>query len=533
MRDRKPAVHLDPVCKMEVVEGQEAARRNYDGRTYYFCNKTCARKFMEDPELYLMVAEGPKPQAAGPRPETQGTESRPPEFHTDPVCKMKVIEGREAGKWGYKGETYYFCNPNCLKRFMSEPERFLQGQSPKDEGQVAQGEARAAKDERPEPVLPEKPVLGRTQTVTLSVGGMTCASCVATVENALRQLPGVKAATVNFAIEKAIVEFDPKVTPVASLERAVSDVGYDIRHDEAGIEDTVDVERHQAQVRLLWAWGLALVPMVFMALHWFGLHHMPWMVWLDSAFCAAVLFGPGWNTIRGAWGSVRAGSASMDVLIVLGAGAALVSGIAVVAGLPIKSFADVGGMIMAVSLTGRFIEAAAKGRASQAIRRLVALGVRTARVQLADGVEKEIPAAQLVVGDVMVVRPGEKIPADGRIIEGSTSVDESLATGESLPVERQAGDGVIGATVNGNGLIKVEATRVGKDTFLAQVIALVEQAQGSKIPVQAFADKVTARFVPVVLLVALGTFLGWMFFGPTLQPMLVWAGQLLPWVDPN
>ncbi len=533
MRDRKLAVHLDPVCKMKVAEGQEAAKRDYDGRTYHFCSKTCARKFMEDPELYLKATEGPNPQVAAPSPVSSRTESSPAKFHTDPVCKMKVIEGREAGKWDYKGETFYFCNQKCLQRFMSEPERFLQGQSPKDEGLVAEGEARTAKDERPKPVLPEKPVLGRTHTVTLSVGGMTCASCVATVENALRRLPGVKTATVNFATEKAIVEFDPKLTPVTALEQAVRDVGYDVQHDEATTDDHVELERRAARHRLFLAWGLALVPMVLMLLHWFGLHHMPWMVWLDSAFCAAVLFGPGWNTIKGAWGSVRAGSASMDVLIVLGTGAALVSGVAVAAGLPIKSFADVGGMIMAVSLAGRYIEATAKGRASQAIRRLVALGARTARVQLADGAEREIPVAQLAVGDVVVVRPGEKIPADGRIIEGSTSVDESLATGESLPVEKQVGDEVIGATVNGNGLIKVKATRVGKDTFLAQVIALVEQAQGSKIPVQAFADKVTARFVPIVLLVALGTFIGWLLFGPSLRPMLVWAGRLLPWVDPN
>jgi Cu+-exporting ATPase len=189
--------------------------------------------------------------------------------------------------------------------------------------------------------------------------------------------------------------------------------------------------------------------------------------------------------------------------------------------------------VMAVFLTGRYIEARAKGRASQAIKKLVALGARTARIQLAEGVEKEVPVAQLAPGNVMVVRPGEKIPTDGRIVEGVTSVDESMATGESLPVDKKAGDEVIGATVNGNGLIKVEATRVGKDTFLSQVIKLVEQAQGTKIPIQAFADKVTARFVPVILLVAAATFAGWFFLTPSLKPMLVWAATFLPWVNPN
>jgi Cu+-exporting ATPase len=515
---------------MEVSEGNEAARREYDGKTYYFCSKACARKFQQNPEEFI----SPPRHEDTRRPDIQqspvvGLQSS----HIDPVCKMVVREGSEAGKWEYRGTTYYFCNPNCLKRFMSEPERFLQGQSPKDKGQVADGAGEMASGGLPEPVILEKPDLGKTETVTLSVGGMTCASCVATVEKALNRLPGVKTATVNFAIEKAIVEFDPKVSPVASLEKAVTDVGYDIRHDAAGVDDRALVELRRARNRLVWAWVLGLVPMLLMLLHGFHLFHIPGMVWVDVAFCAAVLLGPGWLTVRGAWGSVRAGSASMDVLIVLGVAAALGSGVAVLAGLPVKSFADAGGMVMAVFLTGRYIEAKAKGRASQAIKKLVALGARTARVQLADGVEKEVPVAQLAPGNMMVVRPGEKIPTDGRIVEGETSVDESMATGESLPVDKKAGDEVIGATVNGNGLIKVEATRVGGDTFLSQVIKLVEQAQGTKIPIQAFADKVTARFVPVVILVALVTFVAWLFLTPTLKPILAWAAAFLPWVNPN
>ena len=231
---------------------------------------------------------------------------------------MTVREGSEAGKWEYKGTDYYFCNVSCLKRFMSEPERFLQGQNPKDKGQMAEGEGRMATGDLPEPVLLDKAELGKTQTVTLSVGGMTCASCVATVEKALNRLPGVKTATVNFAIEKAIVEFDPKVSPVAQLEKAVTDVGYDIRHEVAGSEDSAEAELRRASNGLVWAWILGATPMLLMVLHSFHLVHVPGMVWIDVAFCAAVLFGPGWIAIRGAWGSVRAGSASMDVLIVLG-----------------------------------------------------------------------------------------------------------------------------------------------------------------------------------------------------------------------
>jgi P-type Cu+ transporter len=630
------SVHIDPVCKMEVIEGQEAARREYDGVTYFFCSKVCARKFQQNPESYvgtempveqaspevapgdmakshvdpvckMHVIEGreagkweykgttyyfcsdgdlkrfradpeqflggkPKSEVRSQKAEVRTAGSQPPrhqgtkveqrpqatsagvptparqevkgsdnlqstivnrQSHIDPVCKMVVREGSEAAKWDYKGTTYYFCNPNCLKRFMSEPERFLAPAKSEVTSQNAQARMVVTDSGLPEPVILEKPELGKTETVTLSVGGMSCASCVATVEKALNRLPGVKTATVNFAIEKAIVEFDPKVSPVPALEKAVVDVGYEIRHEAAGSEDLAEADLRRASNRLVWAWILGLLPMLLMVLHGVFMVHVPGMVWLDVLFCAAVLFGPGWNAIRGAWGSVRAGSASMDVLIVLGVAAALGSGVAVLAGLPIKSFADAGGMVMAVFLTGRYIEAKAKGRASQAIKKLVALGARTARILSAEGVEKEVPVAQLAPGNVMVVRPGEKFPTDGRIVEGETSVDESMATGESLPVEKKPGDEVIGATVNGNGLIKVEATRVGKDTFLSQVIKLVEQAQGTKIPIQAFADKVTARFVPVILLVAAATFAGWMFLTPSLKPMLVWAATFLPWVNPN
>ncbi len=563
--------HIDPVCKMHVIEGREAGKWDYKGKTYYFCSSGCLKQFKSDPDLFLGLkpkpqpATQPKAEVKSQKPEVRSAGAEPPRHkdtkgpdnlqsaisnlksaHVDPVCKMVVREGSEAAKWDYKGTTYYFCSVNCLKRFQQEPERFLlaEVQSPKSKVQMADAgmgqmpesvESAKSADTTvlPEPVLLDKATLGKTQTVTLAVGGMSCASCVATVEKALNRLPGVKTATVNFAIEKAIVEFDPKVSPVAALEKAVTDVGYEVRHEAAGSEDRAEAELRHASNRLVWAWILGLAPMLLMLLHHFFMPHIPGMIWIDVVFCAAVLFVPGWTTIRGAWGSVRAGSASMDVLIVLGVAAALGSGVAVLAGLPVKSFADAGGMVMAVFLTGRYIEARAKGRASQAIKKLVALGARTARIRLAEGVEKEVPVAQLAPGNVMVVRPGEKIPTDGRIVEGSSSVDESMATGESLPVEKKAGDEVIGATVNGNGLIKVEATRVGKDTFLSQVIKLVEQAQGTKIPIQAFADKVTARFVPVVLLVAAATFAAWFFLTPSLKPMLVWASTFLPWVNPN
>lgn len=188
-------------------------------------------------------------------------------------------------------------------------------------------------------------------------------------------------------------------------------------------------------------------------------------------------------------------------------------------------------MIMAFHLTGRYVETKAKGRASQAIKKLLELGAKTARV-LVDGEEKEIPIDEVKVGDIMLIRPGEKIPTDGIILEGETSIDESMATGESMPVKRKKGDEVIGATINQQGLLKVKATKVGKDTFLSQVIKMVEECQGSKVPIQEFADKVTGYFVPAVLVVACASFVSWLIFPESLGLVGTWAGQFLPWVNP-
>jgi Cu+-exporting ATPase len=215
----------------------------------------------------------------------------------------------------------------------------------------------------------------------------------------------------------------------------------------------------------------------------------------------------------------------------LGTGASFLTGLATFIA-PVPSYAGVSAMIMAFHLTGRYVEASAKGRASEAIRKLLELGAKSARI-LVDGVEHEVPIEQVQVGDVMIVRPGEQMPTDGVIVEGETTVDESMATGESMPVNRQVGDEVIGATINQEGFVKVRATRVGKDTFLAQVVRLVEQAQGTKVPIQAFADRITAVFVPIVIGVALLTFLAWFLFPEALRPISVWASGFLPWVDPT
>ncbi|MFW6381192.1 MAG: copper-translocating P-type ATPase, partial [Bacillota bacterium] len=199
---------------------------------------------------------------------------------------------------------------------------------------------------------------------------------------------------------------------------------------------------------------------------------------------------------------------------------------------PMANYAGVAGMIMAFHLTGKYIEEKAKGRASQAIKKLLQMEAKSATI-IEDGQEREIPIDQVQPGDIMVVKPGEKIPTDGEIIEGKTSIDESMATGESMPVDREVGDEVIGSTVNQNGRIKVRATRVGKDTFLSRVVKMVEEAQGTRVPIQEFADRVTSIFVPAVLVIALSTFILWLAFPEAFRGVGFWARSFLPWVNPE
>jgi Cu+-exporting ATPase len=375
-------------------------------------------------------------------------------------------------------------------------------------------------------------------TRTLPIGGMTCASCVVHVERALSELPGVLRVNVNLATENATVEYVPGLVGLPDFSRAVADAGYEVlpeegEHAEEGLSRE-ELKMQDARRRMLLAWAftapiiLWMLPEMIAGISW----PSETIFKLGMLLLAVpVLFWVGRHTYVAAWSSSVHGAPNMDALIALGTGASFLTGILTFV-LAVPSYAGVSAMIMTFHLTGRYVEASAKGRASQAIRKLLELGAKSARI-LVGGVEQEVPIEQVQVGDVMVVRPGEQIPTDGVVIEGESAVDESMATGESMPVNRGAGDEVIGATINQDGLLKVRAMRVGKDTFLAQVIRLVDEAQGSKVPIQAFADRVTAVFVPIVLVIALLTFVGWFLFPAALRPVVQWASGFLPWVNPN
>ena len=366
-----------------------------------------------------------------------------------------------------------------------------------------------------------------------AITGMTCAGCARRVEVALGKLPGVISANVNLMMAEASVVLDPALQHSQGVVAAIEHAGYGASEKVANapqaVEDESEVEAREARKRLVVAWGLTAPGMILMALHMTGVWMVPHHDVLEILLAIPVLAIAGSATFAQAAKTSFHLNPNMDALIALGSGAAFITGPLSWAGLPVASYAGVASMIMAFHLTGRYLEARARGRASQAIRRLLELGAKTARVER-DGIEHEVPIDRVVAGDVLVVRPGEKIPVDGVVVSGQSAVDESMATGEPLPVEKGPGEPVIGATLNTFGALRVRATRVGQDTFLAQVIRIVQQAQGSKVPIQAFADRVTTIFVPAILVVALLTFLAWVLFPEPLRMILTWARPFAPWV---
>ena len=379
-----------------------------------------------------------------------------------------------------------------------------------------------------------------TKKTIIKIGGMTCASCAQTIENALKKTEGIVEANVNLATEKAVVVYDVQEIDYEGIKKVIEATGYQVLGREEGAtkyEKVIEEEQRKfqkAKMRMTVSWAFTIpiiawmIPEMIFGVAWPN----PTLFNVGMILLAVpVLFWAGKETLLSATKKISHGRANMDVLIAMGTLTAFITGPAMFFG-PILNYAGVSGMIMSFHLMGRYIEAKAVGRASQAIRKLLELEAKTARI-LVDGEEKEVPVDEVEVGDVMIVRPGEKIPTDGVVIEGQSAVDESMATGESMPVPKKVGDEVIGATVNQRGLLKVRATKVGQDTFLSQVIRLVEEAQGSKVPIQEFADRVVSYFVPIVLGLAFFALALW-FVAPDLaKGVTVWAQQFLPWVDPN
>jgi Cu+-exporting ATPase len=376
-----------------------------------------------------------------------------------------------------------------------------------------------------------------TATIELPLIGMTCANCANTIQRSLNKVDGVLEATVNYANEKATVRYIIGAVGRPDLVAAVRKAGYDVveAQSEEGLEDAEAAAR-EAEIRHQWkrfiVGAIFTLPLLLLSMgRDLGLlgawSHANWVNWLLFALATPVQFYVGKDYYVGAYKSLRNGSANMDVLVALGSSAAYLYSVAVLIALTAGSIAlgmhvyfETSAAIITLIVLGKLLEVRAKGRTSEAIKKLMGLRAKTARVVRA-GVEKDIPIEEVVVGDTLLVRPGEKIPVDGRVIDGRSAVDESMLTGESLPVDKQVGDEVIGATLNKQGLLRIEATKVGKETALAQIIKLVEQAQGSRAPIQRLADQVAAYFVPMVILIALLTFAIWMLVGAGFTTALI------------
>jgi Cu+-exporting ATPase len=377
----------------------------------------------------------------------------------------------------------------------------------------------------------------------LGIKGMGCASCVATIENALKEENGIIKAEVNFAASTAEISYDPnKITP-SSIRQTIAGVGYSAVEPRDNSSDAIEKEEaeKEAEYRTLmkkfWLAGLVSIPNVLLMYPDIipGLVElMPpasaerIVVWgLQGILTTVVLFWSGSQFFTGMWSALKHRSANMHTLISVGVTAAYLYSIVATllpdtfpAGAAAEPFWDVTTVVIALVVLGLAMESKAKGKTSEAIKKLIGIQAKTARV-IRGGVQKEIPVEEVLVDDIVLVRPGEKIPVDGIVTEGTSSIDESMITGEPIPAEKTEGDEVIGATINKNGTFYFRATKVGKDTALANIIRLVQQAQGSKAPIQRIVDQVSAYFVPTVMILAILSFIAWYNFGP--EPRFIFS----------
>ncbi|MEH1874661.1 heavy metal translocating P-type ATPase [Nostoc sp.] len=369
-------------------------------------------------------------------------------------------------------------------------------------------------------------------TLTLKLRGMSCAACANNIEKAIRSVPGVRDCNVNFGAEQAAIKYDRSVANLEKIQSAIASAGYSsdsLQEELLTEEDDAEIASRQALQRQL---SLKVVVGGVISIFLF-LGSLPMMTglnlplipsflqnpWIQLVLTTPVVFWCGGSFYRNGWKSLKRHTATMDTLIALGTSAAYLYSLFVTIfpkffiaqGLIPHIYYEVAAIVITLILLGRLLENRARGQTSEAIRKLIGLQARDARV-IRDGREIDVPIAEVKINDVILVRPGEKIPVDGEVITGASTVDEAMVTGESLPVKKQPGDEVIGATINGAGAFQFRVTRVGNDTFLAQIVKLVQQAQGSKAPIQRLADQVTGWFVPAVIAIAIATFVIWFNF---------------------
>ncbi|AMV22622.1 heavy metal translocating P-type ATPase [Planctomyces sp. SH-PL14] len=455
--------HTDPVCGMKVDPKSAAGSHDHDGTTYYFCSKSCLAKFQAEPQRFVRRATAPVAlhDAAS---------------HTDPVCGMEVDPRSAAGSHVHDGQTFFFCSQGCLSKFRADPPRYLRAEPAKQEQASRSGKYTC-------PMHPE----------IVQDGPGTCPKC-------------------GMALE-----------PMDPAEQSGDDAEY---HDM----------RRRFVVGAIFAVPIFLIAMGAM-LPLAGLAHflhqnMAALNWVQLALSLPVVLWCGWPFFQRAWSSVLHRSPNMFTLIAIGVGTAFLYSVFATT-VPhlfpegfrgpsggVEPYFDSAAVIVVLVLLGQVLELRARSQTGAAIRALLGLAPKTARV-IRDGEELDIPLTEVRVGDAIRIRPGEKVPVDGTVSEGASNVDESMVTGEPIPVGKTSGDGLIGGTVNTTGGLIMRAERVGSDTLLSQIVHLVGEAQRSRAPIEKLVNRISAFFVPTVLVVALATFVGWTFWGT--EPRLAHA----------
>jgi Cu+-exporting ATPase len=508
----------DPVCGMELDPTKAFAKREHMGQVFYFCSENCTKQFDENPHQYMHLANEPVGSATtGFNPNA-----------TFLKIELPILPPAQKKQSDEQVIRLALEKAAGIKRVVLNP-----------------GIGKVAVEYDPK-AIQILDIVGIIQKTGFHVGGaqkrigvenIRCASCVGFIEEELKSTSGVLNASVNLATQEATVDYIPDQTSLNQLNKAIESWGYKTR--PAISEEPVDQQQaaHEKEYKRLmkrfWFAAIISIPVLITAYPKFIPIVKNWsmdtlrLTWFGAALLTLpVLLYAGSDFLTGAWSALKHRAANMNTLITLGTGAAwLYSTFAII--FPqifpegtSEPFYDVVAVVIALVVLGQALELRAKGRTSDAIKKLMGLQAKTARV-IRNDVEIDIPVEEVLVGDVVQVRPGEKIPVDGIILEGSSAVDESMLTGESMPASKKVGDEVIGATLNKTGAFKFRTTKVGKDTALAQIVKMVQDAQNSKAPIARLADTISGYFVPIVMILAVATFVIWFDFGP--QPQLVYG----------
>ncbi len=502
-------IERDPVCGMTVDPAHAASSAEYDHKLYHFCSRGCAEKFQREPKKYLEAGSKAASMAGtvqiGSAPIQIGGARK---LEKDPVCGMNVDPAKAAATVLHEGKTYYFCCPGCAEKFKADPQKYLASApvvsiTPAPATSAVSGTAY---------VCPMDPEVRQNRPGA-------CPKCGMALEPELPITPAKTQWTCPMHPE--IVRDQPGSCPICGMALEPKTVA-------GAVEENPEL---RDMARRFWISVVLGVPLVAFAM----LRMTPMLHavsprlgnWIEFALATPIVLWCGWPFFQRGWASVKFRSPNMFTLIAMGVGVAYVySAIATIApkifppslqhgmgGLPDVYF-EAAGTIIALVLLGQVLELRARSRTSSAIRALLDLSPKMARIMRDDGSEYDVSLDQVNVGDKLRVRPGEKIPVDGVVLDGLSAVDESMVTGESMPVEKRAGDKVVGATLNGTGWLLMRAERVGSETMLAQIVRMVSEAQRSRAPIQRLVDKVAAWFVPAVITVAIVTFFAWMIYGP-------------------